>query len=264
VAETKIEWCDFTHNAWWGCTKVSIGCDNCYAETLARRVGERNLWGTDARRRLFGLKHWEQPIAWDMKARKAGRRFRVFCNSMADVFDNHPEVTGAREQLWELIRKTPRLDWLLLTKRIGNAVQMLPEDWGNGYPNVWLGASMVNQMELNRDLVKLLATPARVRFISFEPLLDHIDIDEAWRYALADGWGMEPAKELHWAILGGESGSGARPMDLTWAYDIRSWCSHRGIAFFMKQGSQANWPKFKAFETFPIELQVREWPESAA
>jgi protein gp37 len=247
MAETKIEWCDYTFNPWWGCTKVSPACDHCYAEALAKRYGEKNLWGVKAARRFFGLKHWAEPLKWDMKARKEGKRFRVFCASMADVFDNHPDVGQAREMLWELIKKTPRLDWLVLTKRIGNTVHMLPEDWGQGYPNVWLGISVVNQEEADRDIPKLIHTPAEVRFLSCEPLLGPIDFS------------FHP-HNIDWCIVGGESGSDARPMYAAWALDIHDFCALNQIAFFMKQGSQANWPTFKKFETFPPELQRREWP----
>jgi protein gp37 len=263
MAETKIEWCDYTFNPWWGCTKVSPACDHCYAEALAKRYGEKNLWGVKAARRFFGLKHWAEPLKWDMKARKEGKRFRVFCASMADVFDNHPDVGQAREMLWELIKKTPRLDWLLLTKRIGNTVHMLPEDWGPSYPNVWLGISVVNQAEADRDIPKLINAPAAVRFLSCEPLLGEIDLDQScWMMA-----NTEPVlklravhEHLHWIIVGGESGAAARPMYAAWALDIHDFCALNQIAFFMKQGSQANWPTFKKFETFPPELQRREWP----
>lgn len=255
MAETTgIAWCDATFNHVWGCTKISPGCDNCYADRDAKRYGEKNLWGVDARRRVFGLKHWAEPLKWDMKARKEGRRLRVFCASMGDVFDNHPEVAQPREMLWELIRKTPRLDWLILTKRIGNTVHMLPPDWGGGYPNVWLGISVVNQVEADRDIPKLIHTPAVTRFLSCEPLLGPIDLDKV-------GWPIE--KRPQWIIVGGESGGGSRPMEIQWARDIQEFCFRKEIAFFMKQGSQANWPKFKDFSTFPADLQVREWPKAA-
>jgi protein gp37 len=191
-----------------------------------------------------------------MAARKAGKRARVFCASMADVFDNHPDVDGAREQLWELIAQTPRLDWLILTKRIGNAKLMLPPEWKErGYPrNVWLGISVVNQVEADRDIPKLLETPATVRFLSCEPLLGPIDLEQSTYKA-----GYTP-EQLDWVICGGESGSGARPMEQRWAELLAYWCQERLVKFFMKQGSQANWPHFKDFSSFPSVLQRREWP----
>src|SRR6266566_1604751 len=123
--ETAIEWCDHTFNAWWGCTKVSPACDHCYAETWAKRTGFPDLWGLNAGRRTFGEKHWYDPLRWDLAAMKASRRAKVFCNSMADVFDNHEGVTEARRRLWTVIKCTPNLDWLILTKRVGNIEKML-------------------------------------------------------------------------------------------------------------------------------------------
>lgn len=255
--KTGIEWTDHTFNPWWGCTKISPGCDRCYAERDSKRYGENNLWGVDAFRRFFGLKHWDWPIKWDRKARKDGQRARVFCASMADVFDNHPSIDYAQERghLWEVIKATPRLDWLILTKRIGNAAHMLPEDWGNGYPNVWLGISVINQAEADRDIPKLCATPAALRFLSCEPLLGPINL-----WDLIGGEFKARGDEVSWVIVGGESGPGSRTMEAGWALDILADCRAHGAAFFMKQGSQANWPTFKKFETFPSELQVREWP----
>lgn len=259
---SKIEWTDHTFNPWWGCTKVSPGCDHCYALRESVRHGEKNLWGVDAHRRLFGLKHWNLPLKWERQARKDGKRARVFCASMADVFDNHPQVTGAREMLWDLIRKTPRLDWLILTKRIGNTVHMLPEDWGGGYPNVWLGISVVNQVEADRDIPKLIHTPAKVRFLSVEPMLGRVDLEASMARSFHDDFDRSDFRDhLHWVICGGESGAGARPLELCWATYLAGWCERRRVAFFMKQGSQANWPKFKDFSTFPTDLQRREWPE---
>jgi protein gp37 len=305
--KTGIEWCDMTFNPWIGCTKVSPGCNLCYAEVLSKRFAP-GTWGVTAPRKQFGPKHWNEPLAWNRKALKASiemmvkgkhpgifyARPRVFCASMADVFDNHPDCVSPREHLWELIRKTPRLDWLILTKRIGNAASMLPEDWGDGYPNVWLGASIVNQEEADRDIPKLLRTPALTRFLSCEPLLERIDLlpfargncltcggagelaasgptttfpeddDGLERCAACMGSGTdEDNMGLDWVIVGGESGKGARRMDESWARDILTACrtnlNHKP-AFFMKQGSAANWAHYKQFDTFPADLQVREWP----
>lgn len=251
--KSAIEWTDATFNPWWGCAKVSIGCDHCYAERDAARYQPgRELWGVDAERRAFGDKHWAEPHRWERKAVREGHRLRVFCASMADVFDkNSPDQ--ARPRLWQTIRDTPNLDWLILTKRIGNAARMLPTDWEDGYPNVWLGISVVNQEEADRDIPKLLAIPARIRFLSCEPLLGPIHFPLACQGSVF--WGG-----LHWVIVGGESGQLARFMDPAWADDIRSEVKRAGRAFFMKQGSQFNWPRFKDFESFPSKLQIREFP----
>lgn len=252
MSETNIEWCDYSFNPWWGCSEVSPGCKNCYARSLANRLLPHHptLWDVNGERRFFGEEHWSGPLRWERKAIKAGVRFKVFCASMADVFDNADDLQPVREMLWALIRKTPHLDWLILTKRIGNAKAMLPSDWGNGYQNVWLGASVVNQAEANRDIPKLLATPASIRFLSCEPLLGPIRFIDRWDH-------------IDWIIVGGESGHNARPMEREWADFIRAQCAVSETAFFMKQGSQANWPTFKEFASFPTYLQVRQWPRSA-
>jgi len=289
VAETTIEWTDFSFNSHWGCSKVSPGCDNCYAETWAKRTGFPNLWGVHADRRFFGAHHWAEPLKWNAKAVKEGTRPRVFCNSMSDVFDNHMLLDFERERLWDLIRRTPALDWLVLTKRIGNATKMLPPDWGEGYPNVWLGISVCEQHEADRDIPKLLGVPAAIRFLSCEPLLGSIDLsafqpgfcpkcagtgevvaigatypdyeDDAEPCYDCGGTGQwEDNEGLCWVIAGGESGAGARSMNLDWARALRQECERQEIPFFMKQLSQADTADYKDFESFPKDLQVREWP----
>src|SRR6266404_3997779 len=153
---SSIEWTDHTFNPWWGCAKVSPGCDHCYAETWSKRTGFNALWGVNAERRLFGVKHWAQPLTWNRKAQVEGVRRRVFCASMADVFDNHHDLAREREELWELIEDTAYLDWLILTKRVGNIAKMFPDRWRFVPPqNLWLGISVVNQEEADRDIPKL-------------------------------------------------------------------------------------------------------------
>lgn len=172
--ETKIQWTDHTFNAWWGCTKVSAGCDHCYAEAFDHRLGGAH-WGAGAARKVFKDKHWSEPRRWNEAARKAGKRARVFCSSMADVFDSEaPE--GELTKLWELIRETPWLDWQLLTKRPHRIAQSLPADWGDGWPNVWLGTTVENQEQAELRIPRLLAVAARVRFLSCEPLLGQVDL----------------------------------------------------------------------------------------
>ncbi|MCC4243408.1 phage Gp37/Gp68 family protein [Stappia indica] len=178
---SKIEWCDHTFNPWIGCTKVSAACDNCYAEAWEARFG--NSWGPHVRRRTSPA-NWRKPIAWDRTAAAEGKRARVFCASLADVFDNDRSITsGWRGDLWHLIHRTPNLDWLLLTKRPQNISRFLrPEDygnlpsWGDGWPNVWLGTTAENQIEADRRIPHLLATPAHVHFLSVEPLLGPVDL----------------------------------------------------------------------------------------
>lgn len=279
-ANSKIEWTDHTFSPWWGCAKVSPACDFCYAEAWAKRTGFPGLWGVDAARRSFGDKRWAEPLKWERLAVKEGRRFRVFCASMADVFDkNAPE--GARDRLWELILATPHLDWLLLTKRIGNVSRMVPQSWMVGHwpANALLGISVVNQPEADRDIPKLLALQARVRFLSCEPLLGPIDLNRIVLASNVSITGTDPRFDklnftvsalrgaqsfkwppVNWVIVGGESGHKARPMEVEWARSLKIQCEAAGTAFFMKQLSQANWPDFKNFESFPPSLQVRQWP----
>ena len=172
-AKTGIAWCDSTFNAWVGCTKVSPGCDHCYAEALdaRHRWGGAVHWGAGVPRYRTSASNWAKPLAWNRKAAASGKRWLVFTNSLADVFDN--EVPGEwRADLFALIRQTQNLTWLLLTKRIGIAWKYLP---GVVLPNIWLGASVVNQEEADRDIPKLLATPAAKRFVSYEPSLEAVD-----------------------------------------------------------------------------------------
>ena len=180
---SAIEWTHHTFNPVLGCQKVGPGCDHCYAEGWAKRSG-LVTWGPGETRRVTSDAYWRQPLKWDREAKAAGERRRVFCASLADVFDNAwPD--GVRDRLWALIKATPNLDWMLLTKRPGNIAKMLPDDWGGGYRNVWLGCTVVNQEEADRDIPKLLAVPAAVRFLSMEPLLGPVEIGWALGHAVA-------------------------------------------------------------------------------
>jgi len=265
---SKIEWTDHTFNAWEGCQKVSPGCDHCYAETRNARFGGGQAvnWGPGAPRRRTSPANWRKPIAWnaahDEFFASHGRRQRVFCASLADVFDNAVDPAWRRD-LFDLIELTPNLDWLLLTKRIGNVFRMVADakvhDWLLGQRNVWLGATITSQAEADRDIPKLLAVPARRRFLSMEPLLGpvdltRIDIDgHRELYPLVgstgceddDGNPMSDLPALDWVIVGGESGPGARPMHPHWARDLRDQCAAAGVPFLFKQwGEWLPWLQF--------------------
>jgi len=237
VENSKIEWTHHTFNPWIGCTNVGPGCDHCYAETLANRF-KMAEWGTGKPRQRTKEHYWNDPIRWNKHAEKAGIRARVFCASLADVFDN--EVDPAwRDDLFALIRKTPWLDWLLLTKRVSNVRDMLPADWDKGYANVWLGITVVNQKEAERDIPKFISIPAKVRFLSMEPLLEPVKLNSL----KVDYDGRMNAllhSRIQWVIVGGESGKGARQMPKEWALDLRDQCLDFDVPFLFKQWGNFN------------------------
>lgn len=302
---TGISWCDSTFNPWMGCTKVSPACDHCYAERDTRRFG-RVEWGAGKTRVRTSAQNWKLPLRWNnsefyecpacgwrgegficgnaignggsikgCKGEPVRARRRVFCASLADVFDN--EVDPAwRDDLFELISRTPNLDWLLLTKRIGKARDMFGPiapgaDFATAFPNVWLGATVINQAEADRDIPKLLAVPARVRFLSIEPMLGAIDLSaidvDGWHEVLPLGgrWLERDEKDcnhprIHWVIAGGESGPHARPMHPDWVRSLRDQCAAAGVAFFVKQLSSGGAKPIKELADFPADLRFREFP----
>jgi protein gp37 len=276
------EWTDHTFNPWWGCEKVSPGCAHCYADTFSRRVGYTDephdgepgsqtgpkvrLWGPGSERRMFGDKHWNEPLRWNREAEKAGTRALVFCASMADVFEDRPELVAPRARLFALIQETPHLDWLLLTKRPENAARL----WGEAadvattsirdvevWPrNIWLGTTVEDQRRADERIPHLLAVPAVVRFLSCEPLLgpvdlfaamfgegyafkgEHPDIPGCNTLQFVDGLGHG----VDWVIAGGESGPGARPMHPDWARSLRDQCAAAGVPFLFKQWGNTTRP----------------------
>ncbi|MBN9324698.1 MAG: phage Gp37/Gp68 family protein [Delftia acidovorans] len=238
---SKIEWTDHTFNPWEGCQKVGPGCDHCYAENRNARFagGQAINWGPGAPRRRTSVSNWNLPLRWNAQAEafqaQHGRRQRVFCASLADVFDNAVSREW-RDDLAALILDTADLDWLLLTKRIGNAGAMLGEMFLDGPPaNVWLGATVVNEAEADRDILKLLRIPASVRFLSMEPLLGPVSFEGLFANPSNIADGTNALEELDWVIVGGESGPGARPMHPDWALSLRDQCEAVGTAFMFKQ-----------------------------
>ena len=285
AANSAIEWCDATFNPWIGCTKISPACDHCYAERdfdLRRHVVQ---WGAGQARKRTSPANWKNPLRWNatpfcrcpecgwrgeeeeampvvgllnvleewcpscMKGAVQPARRRVFCASLADVFDNEVPAEW-RAELFALIAATPNLDWLLLTKRIGNVASMIaaPGMQKCGLPpNVWLGATICNQDEADRDIPKLLDVPAAVRFVSIEPMLGPVDLtDVVVRHgggtedhfsALydADDDEADTASYIDWVICGGESGPHARPMHPDWARSLRDQCAVARVPFLFKQ-----------------------------
>lgn len=229
---TAIEWCDSTFNPWIGCTRVSTaatgggGCDHCYAAVSTPARAMKIEWASGAPRHRTAPGTWKQPLQWE-RAHEAffvehGRRRRVFCASLADVFDNEVDPAWRRD-LFDLIRATPNLDWLLLTKRIGNARGMAPAEWFelDGWPaHVRVGSTVVNQAEYQRDWSKLFALGCP-NFLSIEPMLGPIV------------FGNEPRPD--WVVTGGESGVRARPANPKWFRSLRDQCATAGVPFLFKQ-----------------------------
>jgi len=269
MKDSKIEWCDHTFNPWEGCTKVSPGCANCYAEARNKRWAGGANWGPGAPRRRTSEANWRQPLKWNREAGlraeaitrvpPIARKFenwhrpRVFCASLADVFD--PKVPHAwRRDLFFLITQCHHLDFLLLTKRPELVIDQLKaissgldetwnlwEDWeaAGGLPNVWIGTTVEDQKRADERIPELLKIPARVRFLSCEPLLGPVNLCEAgaiWsdiNNNPIDGRGLN--QHVHWVICGGESGPKARPMHPDWARSLRDQCQAACVPFLFKQ-----------------------------
>ncbi|MFG6084238.1 phage Gp37/Gp68 family protein [Paracoccus litorisediminis] len=229
-----INWTDNTFNPWIGCTKVSPACDFCYAETWDARFqgGTAARWGAKAARTRTSVKNWNKVRKWDRLAAASGRKTIVFCASLADVFDNHRSILPEwREDLWTLIRETPSLAWMLLTKRPQNIARYLPADWGAGYSNVALGISVENREEAARRIPVILGIPAASRFLSMEPLLEEVILPAD---ALGEG-------KIDYLITGGESGALARKSEAAWFRSVRDQASDARISFLFKQ-----WGEFGA------------------
>lgn len=292
VENTKIEWTDHTFNPWTGCTRVSPGCDHCYAEALAKRAPKTfGGWGPHAGRKRTSESYWRQPLAWNRKAERVGRRFRVFCASMADIMDKAAPIEWFVDAL-DMMRVTPHLIWLLLTKRPqlirrrleealahlskgtdrGDLIEWIAA-WLHGRPpeNIWLGTTVENQAEADRRIPHLLAVPAAKRFLSCEPLLGPLDLRN-WigvhptiggsGYTGFDGFRRCDISGgvidgIDWVIAGGESGPGFRPIEADWMRTLRDQCLHTDVAFFAKQMGGAR----KPLPPLPSDLAgCRAWP----
>lgn len=308
---SKIAWTTHTFNPWIGCTKVSDGCANCYAAALMDDRYGKVAWGPQGTRKRTGDSNWRKPLVWNEAAERAGERHRVFCASLADVCEDWTgpilnskdeqlyrlasrryaslqpgqsflagrgvaTVDDLRSDLWELVRETPHLDWLILTKR-EDRIHLVP-----ALPNIWMGVTIENADNDYRWRNYLQhMTQYVVRWVSAEPLLSRLPIEN---------WATVP----DWIIFGGESDQTqpARPCDVEWIRDGLRLCRERGIVPFVKQlgsrivhgytpGEELGWkliecrkgggaftwrPKDKAGAEpveWPEELRVREFPEAA-
>ena len=229
-------------NPWHGCTRVSPGCENCYAETFSKRLG-RDIWGPGKPRRLMSEHYWNEPLRWNRKAEKAGKETKVFCASMADIFDaDAPD--GQRERLWELIRKTPNLIWQLLTKRPEGYSSLLPYDILN-LDNVWKGATTEDQEWYEKRHPFMEDLPG-IWWASYEPALGPIT-----------HLGKNPPA---WLVFGGESGNRFRHVGKQWAVDVMNLCDEAGTKFFMKQWSARTPAQGKLL--IPEFLRIHEFPDA--
>lgn len=209
---TGIEWTSRTWNPWRGCTMVSPGCAHCYMFTEQRRYGRDPSV-------VVRTKTWGDPAKWQRQAEADGRTEMVFTCSWSDWF--HEDADPWRHEAWAIVRACPNLHFQILTKRADRIADHLPTDWGTGYPNAWLGVSVENRKHGLPRVGLLREIPAAIRFLSIEPLLEDL--------------GRFDLRGIHWVIVGGESGAGARPFDVAWARRIRDACAAAGVPLFLKQ-----------------------------
>lgn len=263
---SKIEWTHHTANLWWGCTEVHIGCQNCYAHTLAHRYG-KNVWGNDKPRRMI-KDVWKNFEKFQKHAEAVGEIHRVFVGSMQDIFEKpmplidhkgNPYVEGV-DEFWstgqlrdkffnEVVQNSPNLMFLLLTKRPSNINKYIPESWKTNPPkNVMFGTSPVNQETAEKLIVQLSKVNGK-RFLSIEPQLEKIDL----MAKANDGTERVLLDLVDWVINGGESGHHKRPFDTDWARIIRDDCKAKGVPFFMKQVDK--------IQEIPEDLKIKEFPK---
>lgn len=226
---SPIEWTDATWNPVAGCSIASSGCTNCYAMRMAARLesmGVEKYVGLT--RRSGGRAKWSGKVRCDGKALAVPERWRrprkIFVNSMSDLFHSDVPEDFIRK-VWDVMKRTPHHEYQLLTKRPDRMREVLSNAGFDTLPNVWLGTSVENQDVAHR-VDDLRATPAAVRFISFEPLIGPISAADL--------------TDIHWAIVGGESGPGSRPMEKDWVLRIKTLCRAHGTAFFFKQWGGTN------------------------
>ena len=256
--KTGIAWCDATWNCWQGCHKVSAGCKNCYMFSEKTRYGQNPnvvIRSSDAT--------FNAPLKWAKNPAKYGHIKRVFVDSWSDFFIE--EADPWRAEAWEIMRNTPQFIYQLCTKRPERIAQCLPPDWGDGYPNVWLLTSTENQAAADLRIPILIKIPAVVHGISAEPLLGPIDFRKVPTF---NRIGLDLSD--FWVIVGGESGSNARPMISSWADSIRQQCEKAGVAFFFKQNGEwvdAGHKEFGKHPSVPhkfLRSDGTEWPLGAS
>lgn len=254
---TKIEWVKnkngeqgATWNPVTGCSKVSQGCKNCYAEGIAKRFwGDRKF--TDVQCHPERL---EQPL-------KRKKPTTYFVNSMSDLF--HPDVPFEFiDMVFDVMEVSVQHTFQILTKRPKRMFEYCEGYRNPGFPNVWLGVSVEDQGTADERVPVLLECPAAVRFVSYEPALGPVDFSKIPRpqhfHQQPLGWDSWWPTQLHWIICGGESGPGARPLHPDWARGVRDQCQAAGVPFFMKQICEKG--KKIPFDDLPTDLRIREYP----
>ena len=273
MENTAIPWTRHSGNFWVGCVKVNAACANCYMYRDMPRFG-----GDPRVVRRTGDANWQKFFKWDREAGEAGEMHSVFVNSWSDFC--LPEADPWRADAWEVIRNTPNLRWLILTKRPERIAEFLPPDWGpKGFPNVAWGASVHDQESAAQMLGELLKVRARWLFCSYEPGLGGV-VWEPWIWPdcvatrevhdrdHGDGMWCDE-RSLDWLIVGGESGSieKARPFEEEWARSAISQCRAAGVPVFIKQmgtaWAHAHGAKDRKGEEpaeWPEDLRVREFP----
>jgi protein gp37 len=261
MGTTTIAWTDKTYNPWIGCQQVTEAeCGDCYAKRWAERH-HLDVWGSLSGSHRHLTTTFHDPRAWNREAQQTGQRVKVFCASLADVFEPHPEVAEARKRLWTLIEETPSLDWQLLTKRPKFTGRLVPHSWLHHWPaHVWIGTSVGIQAAAAQRIPYLLEVPAPIRFLSCEPLVEQVTLAP---------WVQQGS--ITWVICGGYSGAQHRPMSLSWARHLRDECQAYHIAFFMKQMGSVyarahglHHPKGEDLAAFPPDLRIREFPSPQA
>jgi len=264
MGKTSIEWAHYTFNPWWGCEKVSPGCQQCYAETDSKRYGHA-VWGKEAPRRFFSDKHWDQPVRWNAEAERLGTRFRVFCASMADICEDRRDLREPRERLKCLIANTPSLDWLLLTKRPELYRAFFPNAFWEQCPNAWCGFTAEDQERWDQRHSHVLGVVASIRWVSVEPMLGPL----AFGRLRADG---ATRPYFDWFIFGGESGGKARGCDFAWIRAGIQQVRRAGAFPFVKQAGSHPFEddpnskiilseyKGKDMAEWPADLRIREFP----
>jgi protein gp37 len=247
---TGISWTEATWNPWHGCIKISPGCKFCYMYRDKERYGQDPTKVVRSKTTFTNPMRWKEPRV-------------IFTCSWSDFFIE--EADGWRPEAWEVIRKTPQHTYQILTKRPELIAARLPEDWGQGYENVWLGVSVENQKYADERVPALLNTPAKIRFLSIEPILGPVElVQHDQEFGFVINWltgfdGCDPAiPGIDWVICGGESGPERRPMQTEWATSLRDQCKEAGVKFFMKQMGGLTPAQGKA--AIPPELMIQEFP----